>query len=72
MKTWKLIVSIIAALVAIAGIVYAIITYGDRIVAWFRKIRDALKSRFGGCFGIDCFCDEVEGAPSAGAADFAE
>ena len=57
MKTfWK----IVAALITIAGIVYVIATYGDKIVAWAK----ALVSKChcicdeGCCCGEDCCCDE--------------
>lgn len=38
MKTWKVVISIVVALAAIAGVVYIIATYGDRIAAWARKL----------------------------------
>ena len=50
MKTFKVIAKIVVALAAIAGIVYVVATYGDRIVAWARKLlnRDCC---------CDCCCD---------------
>ena len=38
MKAINLIVKIVAALAAIAGIVYIVATYGDKIVAWAKKL----------------------------------
>ena len=38
MKVWETILKIVAALVAAAGIIYVIVTYGDKIVAWFKKL----------------------------------
>lgn len=37
MKTFSLIAKIVAALSLIAGAVYLIATYGDKIVAWCKK-----------------------------------
>lgn len=54
MKAFKLIAKIVVALAAIAGIVYVVATYGDRIVAWAR----GLLNRYNGCCcGCDCDCD---------------
>lgn len=38
MKTWETILKIIAALAAAAGIIFLIVNYGDKIVAWFKKL----------------------------------
>ncbi len=38
MKTFSLIAKILAAIAAIAGVVYIIATYGDKIVAWAKKL----------------------------------
>jgi hypothetical protein len=48
MKTASIIAKILAALAAIAGVVYVIATYGDKIVAWAKNLlkRD------------ECECDE--------------
>ena len=42
MKVFNVIVKILAALAAIAGIVYIIATYGEQIVAWAKKILASL------------------------------
>ena len=38
MKTFNAVVKILTALAAVAGAVYVIATYGDRIVAWAKKV----------------------------------
>ena len=38
MKAVKIIAKILVALAAIAGVVYVIATYGDKMVAWARKV----------------------------------
>ena len=38
MKTLNVIIKIVAALAAVAGVVYVIATYGDKIVEWAKKI----------------------------------
>lgn len=50
MKVFRVVVKIVLALAAIAGAVYLAATYGDRIVAWCKKI---LNNKF----GCDCICD---------------
>ena len=56
MKAFKVIAKIVVALAAIAGIVYVIATYGDRIVAWARK----LINRYTCCCDCECDCDECD------------
>lgn len=50
MKTFGTIMKILAALAAIAGAIYVAATYGDKIVAWAKK----LVSQFNCCC---CCCD---------------
>lgn len=38
MKSWETVLKVLAALVAAAAIIFVIITYGDKIVAWFKKL----------------------------------
>ena len=38
MKTWETILKVLAALVAAAAIIFVIVTYGDKIVAWFKRL----------------------------------
>ena len=54
MKTANIIIKIVAALAAVAGVVYVIATYGDKIVAWTKKLM--------GCCPCDgeCECCEEE------------
>ena len=53
MKTWTVIVKILAALAAVAGVVYVVAAYGDKIVAFARR----LLGRDYECFCDDCDCD---------------
>ena len=55
MKTWSVILKILAALAAIAGIIYALATYGDKIVAWCKMLLDKLN--------LCCCCNEPVEAP---------
>lgn len=50
MKTVNLIAKIVAALAAVAGVVYIIATYGDKIVAWAKRM-------LGKC---ECTCEECD------------
>lgn len=53
MKVFGTILKILAALAAIAGAVYVVATYGDKIVAWAK----GLMHRLGLCgCGCDCTC----------------
>lgn len=49
MKTFSVIAKVVAALAAVAGVVYVVATYGDKIVAWAKKL-----------LGKGCCCDECE------------
>ena len=42
MKAFNIIVKILAALAAIAGVIYVIATYGEQIVAWAKKVLASL------------------------------
>ena len=50
MKVFTIIAKIVVALAAIAGIVYIAATYGDKIVAWCKKL-------LGCCCTCDCDCE---------------
>ena len=50
MKVLGNILKVVAALAAVASIVYVVVNYGDKIVAWF-------KETFGCCCCCDCDCD---------------
>ena len=62
------VLKIVAALAAIAGIVYVVATYGDRIVAWAKRL---WKNFFCGdeffycCEDEDCCCEEDVAAEPA-------
>ena len=56
MKVFSTIMKIVAALAAIAGIVYVVATYGDKIVAWAKKIL-RISEDYCCC---DCCCDEED------------
>lgn len=69
MKTFATIMKIVAALAVIAGIVYVVATYGDRIVAWAK----ALWAKYGwGCACGDdcCCCCDSDDSVEADALDF--
>lgn len=55
MKVFTTILKIVAALAAIAGVIYVIATYGDKLTAWAKKMLDKFNCC---CFcGCDCDCD---------------
>ena len=60
MKIFNVIIKIALALAAVAGLVYVIATYGDKIVAWAKKMLGACKCCCDGdcCCGEDCCCEE--------------
>jgi hypothetical protein len=53
MKIFSAVLKILAALATIAGAVYLIATYGDKIVAWAK----GLMSKCDYCAGCECNCD---------------
>lgn len=56
MKSFSVIWKVLAALIAIAGIIYVVATYGNRIVAWAKKLLNRTESQF--CDDdYDCMCD---------------
>ena len=52
MKVASIIIKIVAALAAVAGVVFVIATYGDKIVAWAKKML--------GCCPCDGECECFE------------
>ena len=61
MKTVSIIAKVVAALAAVAGIVYVLATYGDKIVAWAKKLMNK-----GCCCCTNCYgCAVVICASSA-------
>lgn len=76
MKAFGTVLKILAALAAIAGIIYVVATYGDRMVAWARNLMNRNKkpiftytTSYGEPVGENV---EVEEAELAADADFAE
>lgn len=60
MKTWTVILKIAAALAAVAGIVYVIAAYGDKIVAFAKRLLGCDCDCFCDCDCEECDCDECE------------
>lgn len=63
MKTFTIIAKILAALATIAGIVYLVATYGDKIVAWTKKLLGSCPCCNGDCeceCEGECECEEAE------------
>lgn len=56
MKTANIIIKIVAALAAVAGVVFVIATYGDKIVAWAKKLLGRCPCD-GDCECCDCDCE---------------
>ncbi len=52
MKAVSIILKVLTALAAVAGIVYVFATYGDKIVAWAKNLLNKCQ-----CLGCDCDCD---------------
>lgn len=76
MKVWNTVLKILAALAVVAGIVYVVATYGDKIVAWARGLFNWCKDKCCCCCSDDRCCEAVEAeaaeeaAPLADDADF--
>ena len=69
MKLAKTIAKIMVALAAVAGAVYVIATYGDKIVAWAKKVLASIPC-CGCCNGTcECNCEEAEATPVEEAAE---
>ena len=76
MKTVNTLVKILTALAAIAGVIYVIATYGDKIVAWAKKIMASCpcKCNVDDCADCECECEckcecEAEAAEEAAPAE---
>ena len=61
MKNANIIIKIVAALAAVAGVVFVIATYGDKIVAWAKKLLGRCPCD-GECECCECECFEEEAA----------
>lgn len=62
MKALNVIIKVVVALAAIAGLVYLAATYGDKIVAWAKKLMNQCCCCCDGdecccCDGDDCCCE---------------
>lgn len=57
MKALGIILKIFAALAAIAGVIYVVATYGDKIVAWARMLLDRVRNC---CCSCNCGCCETD------------
>ena len=68
----KNIVKILTALATIAGAVYIIATYGDKIVAWAQKIWDAMPKKNAVNLEEDLTEDEAQEEPAEAAEAVAE
>lgn len=60
MKALGIILKIVTALAAIAGVVYVVATYGDKIVAWAKS----MLGKFCCCECCDCCECEEDEAPA--------
>ena len=62
MKTATVILKILAAIATVAGVVYLVATYGDQVVAWFKRLlgKDVCECDCCQCEG-DCEACECEG-----------
>ena len=56
MKAMSIVLKILTALAAVAGVVYVIATYGDKIVAWAKRLLGKCEC-FDECEGCECNCD---------------
>lgn len=56
MNCFKTVVKILAALAAVAGAIYIIATYGDKIVAWAKKMLENCPCKCK-CNVDDCKCE---------------
>lgn len=59
MKAFNTVMKVLAALVTVAGVVYVVATYGDKLVAWAKKLlkRSAPECE---CECEDCDCEGCE------------
>ena len=56
MKVFSIVMKIVVALAAVAGAVYIAATYGDKIVAWAKKLLNSCPC----CCDCNCECEEGE------------
>ena len=58
MKVFGTIMKVLVALAAVAGAVYAVATYGDKIVAWAKNLLGKCCCGECCCCEDDCCCEE--------------
>lgn len=57
MKVFAIVMEVLAALALIAGTVFVVVRYGEKIAAWFKRVFK-LEAPFRVCDdGDDCTCD---------------
>ena len=64
----KTVLKILAALAAVAGVIYVIATFGDKIVAWAKNVLPACPC----CKEGECQCEACDCAEEAPAEEVAE
>ena len=59
MNCFKTVMKILTALAAVAGVIYIIATYGDKIVAWAKKLLESCpcKCKVEDCGACECDCE---------------
>ena len=57
-KIWKIVIG----LAALAGIIYVVAAYGDKMVAWAKRLlgRAEFDCVYDDCEDCDCTCDDCE------------
>lgn len=71
MNTWSVVIKVGVALLAVAGAVFVVAKYGDKIVAWAKKLIHKAPCHVFDCDSdCDCDCECVEEAPAAEETDF--
>lgn len=70
MKNWSALIKILCLIAAIAGIIYVIAAYGDKIVAFARRLLGRDYNCLCDSDDYDCFDDLDDADDSAADADF--
>ena len=66
MKVFNAVVKVCVALAAVAGAVYVVATYGDKIVEWAKKVLASLPCKCCNCDGeCECECSDAPVAEEA-------
>ena len=60
MKVFNKIVKVFLALAAVAGVIYVIAAYGERIVAWAKNLLTRLRGKIDYCYAEDDFDEEFD------------